>query len=79
MENICPHCRQAIRRVPTRAELLEDQLNMIIEWAEEQRGGPREFDATFIFGLRDQLRDRGNLSPKQVQAVQNIVEKWGIE
>lgn len=61
-------------KLATKASLLADTIDQILEWSEEHP----EFDTTFVSSLQEQLLSRGDLSGKQVQALHNIVEKYDI-
>lgn len=53
---------------------LEEKIGMVLEWAEEHP----DFDPEFVESLNDQLVDRGTLTDKQEDALDNIIESWNI-
>jgi len=60
---------------PQRFKMIEDKIAMIMSWADEHP----EFDTEFVESLAYQFEDRGNLSNKQVEAMNSIIEKWAID
>lgn len=53
----------------------EEKIDMILEWADEHP----EFDAEFVEDLQDKFETYGRLTENQEAALDNIIEKWGIE
>jgi hypothetical protein len=54
---------------------IDELLEKIKEWAEYRS----DFDMTFVDSLEEQYLAKGELSERQVQALENICDKWGIE
>ena len=54
---------------------LKDKIEMVFEWANDRS----DFDQEFVESLYEQLEDRGTLSDKQEEALDNIIEKWGMD
>lgn len=59
---------------PDRAQLIANYLDEILTWAEEHP----HFETDFIESLKEQFENKGDLSDKQIVALQNIAEKWDI-
>lgn len=58
-----------------RFDTIDDKLSRITEWMDEHP----EFDPSYIESLVIQFRDKENLSDKQIESLNNIIEKWDIE
>ena len=56
-----------------RANAIEHFFKEINEW---YLGSTVDFDPTFVEDLEDQFRQRGFLTDKQFDALQNIYENW---
>lgn len=54
----------------------EEKIDMILEWADEK---DRDFDTEFVESLQNHLDAFGYLTKAQEAALDNIIEKWGIE
>ena len=54
-----------------------DVINAIFQWSKEDDNS--EFDTSFIESLSEKLDQFGELTPRQEQALTNIVEKWEID
>lgn len=52
----------------------EEKIAMILEWASERD----DFDPTFVENLYERLDTLGMLTPAQSEALDNIIDKWGI-
>jgi hypothetical protein len=61
--------------VRSRYDLIEDKIYLIKTWAEQHP----EFDTEFVDSLLIQLEARGNLSDRQVAALDSILDKWEID
>jgi hypothetical protein len=73
---VCPSCGQTIKQERmTIVEVLEERLRIIQDYAEEHP----EFDTTYIDSLHEQLCDGRPLTPKQVAAINNIIDKFEME
>lgn len=61
----------------TEKQVKEDEHNiaLIMDWASEHP----EFDTEFVERLSEQLDKRGYLTEKQSAALENIIERFGIE
>ncbi len=46
-----------------------------MDWAEENSN----FDTEFVDSLYEQFINRGELSESQIEALDNIIDKWGID
>ncbi len=55
--------------------MIEDKLDSVMNWADENP----QFEPSFIESLAIQFQENGDLSDKQVLALDNIIDKWGIE
>ena len=53
----------------------EEKIKMILEWADEEKP---EFDTGFVESLQDQLEKKDFLTDAQEEALDNIIDKWGI-
>lgn len=76
--NVCKHCGQVIKAQKlTLGEVLEERIQIIIEYADEHP----EFDRGFIDSLCEQILANGtdSISPKQMAALNNIIDKFGME
>lgn len=47
----------------------------ILAWAKTNE----EFDTKFVVSVKKQFEAKGKISPKQIQALQNIIKKFKIE
>jgi DNA polymerase-3 subunit epsilon len=57
------------------AEIARSLIESIYDFANEQP----DFDTDFVDSLSSQLDERGYLTDRQIAALNNIVERWGIE
>ncbi len=72
----CPTCGQVIKtRMMSVFDILEERIDLVLDHAEENP----DFDITFIEGLKQQLQEWGKLSPKQIAALNSIIDKLGLE
>lgn len=55
-----------------------EKIEMILEWADGD-DSPQGWDTEFVVSLEEQLWDRGFLSEKQEDALDNIIKKWRID
>lgn len=55
----------------------DEKIEGVLDWAGSD--APDSFDSTFIENLRDHFENHGNLSIGQVEALDNIIEKFGID
>lgn len=53
----------------------QDKIDAILTWAEEND----HFDTEFVSRLQSRLDSHGLLTDKQSEALDNIIEKFGIE
>ena len=53
---------------------IQEKIDKIHAWLDE--GADDEFDDTFLLSLAEQFSDRGDLSDRQVEALDNIIESW---
>lgn len=56
-------------------ELIGQKLQMILDYAADDP----EFDASFVQDLFFQFVANGDLSERQIAALDNIIDKWGLE
>lgn len=56
-------------------ERVHELFEIIYDWAD----GKSFFDTTFIDSLHEQYEQREFLSESQIQALENIVEKFNME
>lgn len=56
-------------------ELIGQKLQMILDYAADDP----VFDASFVQDLFFQFVASGDLSERQVAALDNIIDKWGLE
>ena len=61
--------------VESRYTMLEKKIELILEFA---KGHP-EFTIDFVDSLHTQLEERGTLSPRQEEALDSIIDKWGMD
>jgi hypothetical protein len=61
--------------VSDRFKMIEAKIELVLDWAEQHP----EFDVEFVTSLEVQFEDRGDLSNKQVEALDNIIAKWEID
>lgn len=54
-----------------------EKIDMVLEWADSE-DAPRDFDTSFVESLQEQFEDRGWLSDRQEEALDNIINKFGI-
>jgi hypothetical protein len=54
----------------------DDEIDEKIQEIQEYAADHPDFDTTFIDSLEQQYLERGTLSEKQVEALDNILEKW---
>lgn len=52
-----------------------DLCDAILDWAD----GVESFDTAFVISVRDKILTFGNVTPKQLAALENIAEKFNIE
>lgn len=55
----------------------EQKIKAVLDWADTD--GPENFDSSFVESLAEQLEDNGSISPRQVMALQNIIDKFDID
>lgn len=55
---------------------VERKISAILNWANHEMP---TFDDSYIVGLQEKLDDFGKLFPNQVQAIDKIIDKWGID
>lgn len=58
----------------TRDDEIQEKINQILDWASEHP----EFDSEYVERLNETFEARGTLSPRQEEALDNIIEKWHI-
>lgn len=54
---------------------VEDRCELILSWARDHDA----FDTTMVESILEQYRRKGDVSPKQVAAIDNIIEKFRIQ
>ncbi len=67
-------CRQNKTRISREGAADQELLDLIFEWAE----GQTTFDTAYVERLQEFLSARGELTPNQREAVERIIDKWGI-
>lgn len=55
----------------------EEKIKAVGVWAET--AAPESFDSSFVESLAEQYEDRGSISPRQEQALDNIIDKFEID
>ncbi len=58
-----------------RYKLCEKKISAIAEWSIDHP----EFDIEFLEALRETLDERGTLSNKQLETLDSLMTKWGID
>lgn len=53
----------------------EEAIDLVLRWAETEP----DFDTSFVDSLDEFIERRGMLTEGQRSALDNIIEKWGIE
>lgn len=56
----------------------EDKCKAIMSWADD-RGEDQDFDTTFVESIQEQLEEGRDLSPKQMDAIDHILDQFRIE
>lgn len=72
----CPTCGHVTKPLSL-PELLREKIEIIRDWFETKGDG--SFDISFVDSLSAQLEDNGQLTSKQIAALNNIIEKYGME
>jgi hypothetical protein len=54
---------------------IEEKIEMVLEWADNENP---DFDTEFIESLQEQYEEKGWLSEKQEEALDNIINKFRI-
>lgn len=67
--------RATTKHERNRSSAIESKLQAIMDWAEENSN----FDTEFVDSLYEQFINRGELSESQIEALDNIIDKWGID
>jgi DNA polymerase-3 subunit alpha len=81
----CARCYFALQQVGSRTAGEEDEddassyaqelIDRILVWAADQWS----FDTSFVEDMQDRLNSRGCLTPRQLAALENIVDRWHID
>ena len=53
----------------------EDKIQLILDWAEDHS----RFDPTFVESLAERLETEGSLTERQIESLDQIIEKFRIE
>ncbi len=56
-------------------DAIEEKIQAVQDWADTHT----DFDCDFVDSLGEQLERQGELSQKQIDALDNIIEKFHIE
>jgi hypothetical protein len=60
-----------------KTEILTQKITAVITWAETE--APANFDSTFVHDLNERLIEFGKLSIRQIEALDNIIDKFEID
>lgn len=66
-----------VKIIGNREDHIDFMFDEINDWIYEDKNASR-FDATFFEQIEVQWHERGELSDKQYQALQNIYDKWVV-
>lgn len=56
-------------------ECIEEKIEAILEWADKHPS----FDTSFVESLQEQYEETESLSYKQIESLNNIIERFGID
>ncbi len=59
----------------THEDIIQKKIDTILEWALDNP----EFETGFIDRINEVFQERGVITPRQEEAIDNILEKWDIE
>lgn len=69
--------QQLNKKPETLEESLTHKIMAVISWAETD--APESFDSTFVHVLNEKLEQYGRLTERQLEALNNIIDKFEID